>query len=368
MHWDENTPISVENLNNMENRIAQALQNIENGKGAIAAAIQAMGQQASGSDTFAQLSSKIRDISKDADAAAGDVLSGKTYYQGGQKRTGAMPNRAGHVTGQNVSRSGTTIRIRPQPGYYPGTSNNSVQISDPGFVADNIVEGAEIFGLQGTAKRAVDFNNLTGGRANLSYFFGPDSSNSSIMMANGEHWRFVYSSPNIIKQVYNPDGTLIRTETIFTTVNSTRIDAYNDCLIIYTPGKLIKVSLTGTLLKEVNIPISYDAIASNKDLTLIYTVSNIQNGIMRLYRLDTMALIFESNDTGTYQAGYPSFFTNRVCYSSFYSLTGVYQKSCIFIINDSMTSATMVTSSAYMGWGVLIRQITNLLHTGLYMP
>jgi len=150
MHWDENTPISVENLNNMENRIAQALQNIESGKGAIAAAIQAMGQQASGSDTFAQLSSKIRDISKDADAAAGEVLSGKTFYSGGVKRIGTIPNRSGHVNAQSIGRNGTTLRLRPPAGYYPGTSDNSVQYNDPNFVQSNIRKGVSLFGLSGT--------------------------------------------------------------------------------------------------------------------------------------------------------------------------------------------------------------------------
>ena len=38
-----------------------------------------MGQSATGSDTFLTLAGKVRDISKDADAATGDVINGKTF-------------------------------------------------------------------------------------------------------------------------------------------------------------------------------------------------------------------------------------------------------------------------------------------------
>src|SRR5690606_7474504 len=152
--------------------------NIETGKTVIAGAISDMNQPASPTDTHAQLAQKIRDISKDADAAVGNVLSGKTFYQGGQKRTGTMPNRGavtitpgqteqtilsgyhngsgkvlavefdaakvlsgttiagkagtmpnrtGHVNAQSISRSGTTLRLRPPNGHYPGDAANSVQ-------------------------------------------------------------------------------------------------------------------------------------------------------------------------------------------------------------------------------------------------
>lgn len=150
MIWTEETPISVANLNDMEMRIATALANMDNGKAIIAAAIQAMGQSATSGLTFAQLADKIKDISKDADAATGNVLTGKTFYQGGVKRTGTMPSRTGHVNAQSISRSGTTLRLRPPEGYFPGDSGNSVQINDPDFVAGNIKKGVDLFGLTGT--------------------------------------------------------------------------------------------------------------------------------------------------------------------------------------------------------------------------
>lgn len=65
--------------------------------------------------------------------------------------------RTGHVTGQSISRSGTTLRIRPQAGDYPGDPNNSVQWSDPNWIAENIRAGRSIFGLSGTLELGKKF-------------------------------------------------------------------------------------------------------------------------------------------------------------------------------------------------------------------
>jgi len=88
-------------------------------------------------------------------AQPSDVLSGKTFTNDFGEQVGTMPNRTGHVTGQSISRSGTTLRIRPQPGYYPGDSGNSVQYSDPNWVAQNIRQGVSIFGLAGTLEVGI---------------------------------------------------------------------------------------------------------------------------------------------------------------------------------------------------------------------
>jgi len=78
--------------NNVEDALQELAGNVKNGKTAIANAITAMGQSAAGTDTFDTLASKIRAISTDATATEVDVLSGKTFYAAGTKKTGSMPD------------------------------------------------------------------------------------------------------------------------------------------------------------------------------------------------------------------------------------------------------------------------------------
>lgn len=78
---------------NVEDALQEAANNVKSGKSTIAGAITSMGQSASGTDTFGTLANKIKAISTDANAGVGDVLTGKTFYQGGVKRTGTMANR-----------------------------------------------------------------------------------------------------------------------------------------------------------------------------------------------------------------------------------------------------------------------------------
>ncbi len=86
------------------------------------------------------------------DAAAANVLSGKSFSSdiAGRAAAGSMPNRTGHVTAQGSSYIDTTLRFIPQPGYYPGDAENSVQISDASWVAENIKPGVMIFGKMGS--------------------------------------------------------------------------------------------------------------------------------------------------------------------------------------------------------------------------
>jgi|LSQX01.1.fsa_nt_gb hypothetical protein len=61
-NWDETTPISEDNLNNIEDRIDEAFQNLEDGKGVIVQAINDKDISASITDTHAELGNKIRKI------------------------------------------------------------------------------------------------------------------------------------------------------------------------------------------------------------------------------------------------------------------------------------------------------------------
>ena len=95
-------------------------------------------------------------------ATASDLLSGKTASTDAGEITGSMPNRTGHVTAQSRIVSGTTLRFRPQPGYYDGSTTNSVQYSDSNFIASNILKGKSIFGLSGSAEpKRLGFTRTT---------------------------------------------------------------------------------------------------------------------------------------------------------------------------------------------------------------
>jgi hypothetical protein len=103
-------------------------------------------------------------------ATPGDVLSGKTFSNDEDTElTGTMLNRAGHVTAQSLTTSGTTLRFRPQPGYYDGTTGNSVQRSDANFIAANIRQGVTLFGITGTLVPAPDDYRGAPGPLYLSY-------------------------------------------------------------------------------------------------------------------------------------------------------------------------------------------------------
>lgn len=126
---------------NVEDALQELAGNVVAGKSAVASAIYSMGQQASGDMTFAELAAKIRDISDDATAAVGDVLAGKTFYQGGSKKTGTMVNR-GAVT-LTPGTSDQSIAA----GYHNGSGK---VVGDPDLVAANIKKGVQIFGALGT--------------------------------------------------------------------------------------------------------------------------------------------------------------------------------------------------------------------------
>ncbi|RPK29879.1 phage tail protein [Paenibacillus xylanexedens] len=120
-------------------------------KANVVAALNSIGITASTSESWDSLISKMAGVIRSTgNATAADLLSGKTASNVNGPLTGTMPNRTGHVTGQSVTNSGTTLRIRPQQGYYPGDSANSVQITNANFLAENIALGVNLFGLLGT--------------------------------------------------------------------------------------------------------------------------------------------------------------------------------------------------------------------------
>jgi hypothetical protein len=208
LHKDDVTASDIPTANgsDIQSEIENLKSSVSDGKAAVAGAITDMGVPTSPSDTFQQMAENIRAIQTgpdtgDATAVAGDILSGKTAYARGEKligtmpnrgaititpgpsdqsipagyhngngkvagvvfdpskvlegttiagTAGTMPNRTGHVNAAGYSRSGTTLRLQPQPGYYPGGSGNSVQIDEPNLLPENIRQGKSIFGVAGS--------------------------------------------------------------------------------------------------------------------------------------------------------------------------------------------------------------------------
>ncbi len=90
--------------------------------------------------------------SAEGDATAAHVLAGKTFSNDEDTGlSGEMINNRGHVSASGISTTGTTLRFRPQQGYYSGDNFNSVQWTDSDFLAENIVSGKKIFNVIGTA-------------------------------------------------------------------------------------------------------------------------------------------------------------------------------------------------------------------------
>ena len=102
-------------------------------------------------DDMASLISKVdeefdRQVVPTGTAVAGDVLSGKTFINNtGQVVTGSMVNRGGAQT-VTPGTSNKTLNS----GYYSG--NITVQ-GDSNLKSENIVEGVEIFGITGNARK-----------------------------------------------------------------------------------------------------------------------------------------------------------------------------------------------------------------------
>ncbi|AFK87410.1 MULTISPECIES: hypothetical protein [Thermoanaerobacterium] len=132
---------------NVEDALQELAGNVQTGKSKIATAITAMGQSATSTDTFDTLSSKIRAISIDANAGVGDVLSGKTFYSGGSKQTGAMPNNGAVIITPSTQNQAIPAGYHNGSGYVKGDAN---------LVAANIKHGITVFGVTGSFSPPYD--------------------------------------------------------------------------------------------------------------------------------------------------------------------------------------------------------------------
>lgn len=90
---------------------------------------------------------------QDATALVAEVLTSKTFYKGGQKLTGTMPNR-GAVTG-TISTKDQEYTI--QQGYHDGSGKVSIASTEQAkIIANNIRQGITILGVEGSMSGSED--------------------------------------------------------------------------------------------------------------------------------------------------------------------------------------------------------------------
>lgn len=136
--WDLPDGVSEVDLNRIEGNIDYLNQTVTTGKTNLETAIKTMGQTPA-STAFADLVSAILNISKDANASVSEVIAGKTFYQGGSKKTGTMTNNSQTIF------TPTTVDQAIE-GYYPAGSK---VLGDADLVTNNIRDGVNIFGVEG---------------------------------------------------------------------------------------------------------------------------------------------------------------------------------------------------------------------------
>lgn len=97
----------------------------------------------------------------DATATADDVAAGKTFYAGGSKKTGTMPEHSDSDFDINVS-NGDSGELKigyaaSEKTYFPASEGALLgTIHDVNFIAENIKKDTSIFGVVGTYKGGTD--------------------------------------------------------------------------------------------------------------------------------------------------------------------------------------------------------------------
>lgn len=113
-----------ENASNMtiiDNALQELKTSVSEGKALVSSAVTDMGVSTADNATYATIASNIKNISNDATASAGEILSGKTAYVGGKKITGTIATK----TSSDLGISGATVTV--PAGYYASQATRSVR-------------------------------------------------------------------------------------------------------------------------------------------------------------------------------------------------------------------------------------------------
>lgn len=100
-------------------------------------------------------------------AVAAEVLAGKTIGTETGIVIGTMPDRSGDTAALSSAVSGTTLKLRASDGYRDGT-NDFVTLTDADFIAANIRNGVNLFGLSGSLIEGKPFAKVSYNPANIS--------------------------------------------------------------------------------------------------------------------------------------------------------------------------------------------------------
>lgn len=142
----------------------------------------------------------------DANAAAGDILSGQTAYVNGSKVVGSMPNQ-----GTATITLTTTVPVSLSAGYYSG---GSIWVDTTNIDASKIKTGFTILGVTGNysgetpsyATLTVDPDNVANG---VSYYYCDDG--TTLETGTGT----LYDSRNSTLTVGTGDTSLIGSSLVF---------------------------------------------------------------------------------------------------------------------------------------------------------
>lgn len=132
-----------ENASNMtiiDNALQELKTSVSEGKALVSSAVTDMGVSTADDATYATIASNIKNISNDATASTGEILSGETAYSGGKKITGTMANQGAKTATLNCGGSYTI-----PAGYHNGsgkiTANSLASQTNGTAVAGDILAG-----------------------------------------------------------------------------------------------------------------------------------------------------------------------------------------------------------------------------------